>query len=104
MVSLVFSLLSVAASVVILLDIKHIISEHMAILYITQIVVGAFALFSLCCVGVRTKKYHRDVAKTVERNLEESDGWFAGEEIKAEAAEDKDENLTTEEHDTESEE
>lgn len=104
MVSLVFSLLSVAASVVILLDIKHIISEHMAILYITQIVVGAFALFSLCCVGVRTKKYHRDVAKTVERNLEESEAWFDREETKTEVADEKEEEVTTEENHTESEE
>lgn len=76
-VSLVFSLLSVAASVVILLDIKHIISGHMAILYVIQIVVGAFALLSLCFVGIRTKRFHKDVTKGLERNLEESSQWFS---------------------------
>ncbi|MDD6193942.1 MAG: DUF308 domain-containing protein [Lachnospiraceae bacterium] len=75
--SLLFSILSVVASVVILLDIKHIISGHMAVLYVIQIVVGAFALLSLCFVGIRTKRFHRDAAMGMKRNLEESSQWFS---------------------------
>lgn len=81
-VSLVFSVLSVAASVVILLDIKHIISGHMAVLYVIQIVVGTFALLSLCFVGIRTKRYHKDIAREMEDNIEESDQWFSEEDEK----------------------
>lgn len=76
-VSLVFSVLSVAASVVILLDVKHIISGHMTVLYVIQIVVGAFALLSLCFVGIRTKRYHKDIAREMEDNIEESGQWFS---------------------------
>ena len=81
-VSLVFSVLSVAASVVILLDIKHIISGHIAVLYVIQIVVGTFALLSLCFVGIRTKRYHKDIAREMEDNIEESDQWFSEEDEK----------------------
>ena len=74
-VSLVFSLISEAAAIVILLDIRHIISRHVKILYIIQIAVGCFALLCLCFVAVRTRRFHRDAYRDLERNLEESSQW-----------------------------
>lgn len=75
-VSLVFSLLSEVAAIVILLDIGHIISRHYVVLYVIQILVGIFSLLSLCFVGIRTKRFHEEYLKGVERNLEESQEWM----------------------------
>lgn len=76
-VSLIFSLLSVAGSVVILLDIGNMITRYETAFYGILIVVGAFALLSLCFVGVRTKRYHKESKRELERNIEESTQWFA---------------------------
>ena len=75
-VSLIFSLISEAAAIVILLDIRHIISRHVKVLYIIQIAVGCFALLCLCFVGVCTRRFHRDASRDFERNLEESSQWM----------------------------
>ena len=77
-VSLIFSLLSVAGSVVILLDIGNMITRYETAFYGILILVGAFALLSLCFVGVRTKHYHKEGKRELERNIEESDQWFEG--------------------------
>ena len=77
-VSLIFSLLSVAGSVVILLDIGNMITRYETAFYGILIMVGAFALLSLCFVGVRTKHYHKESTRELERNIEESDQWFEG--------------------------
>lgn len=77
-VSLIFSLLSVAGSVVILLDIGNMITRYETAFYGILILVGAFALLSLCFVGVRTKRYHKEGKRELERNIEESDQWFEG--------------------------
>ena len=78
LVSLSFSLLSVAGSVVILLDIGNMITRYETAFYGILIMVGAFALLSLCFVGVRTKHYHKESKRELERNIEESDQWFEG--------------------------
>ena len=77
-VSLIFSLLSVAGSVVILLDIGNMITRYETAFYGILIMVGAFALLSLGFVGVRTKHYHKESKRELERNIEESDQWFEG--------------------------
>lgn len=77
-VSLIFSLLSVAGSVVILLDIGNMITRYETAFYGILIMVGAFALLSLCFVGVRTKHYRKESKRELERNIEESDQWFEG--------------------------
>ena len=77
-VSLIFSLLSVAGSVVILLDIGNMITRYETAFYGILIMVGAFALLSLWFVGVRTKHYHKESKRELERNIEESDQWFEG--------------------------
>ena len=77
-VSLIFSLLSVAGSVVILLDIGNMITRYETAFYGILIMVGAFALLSLCFVGGRTKHYHKESKRELERNIEESDQWFEG--------------------------
>ena len=92
-VSLIFSLLSVAGSVVILLDIGNMITRYETAFYGILILVGAFALLSLCFVGVRTKHYYKESKRELERNIEESDQWFEGKQetttaITEEAAED----------------
>lgn len=76
--SLLFSLFSVMASVVILLDIGHIISKHRNVLYILLIVVGVFVLVSLCFVGLRTRRYHKEVARETSRHMEEMEEWYEG--------------------------
>ena len=99
-VSLVFSLVSEAAAVVILLDVKHIISRYVDVLYVIQIAVGCFALLCLCFVGIRTKRFHKDANRDMERNLEESAQWSPEkkEEVKEDGAEE------TKEADSEAEE
>jgi thiol:disulfide interchange protein len=77
-ISLLFSLVSVAASIVILLDVQHIISNQVEVLYIILICVGAFALLSLCLVGSRTRKYHKEFHREQERQMQESEEWFQG--------------------------
>ncbi len=57
--SLILAVLSTVGSLVILLDIMHIISKHMEILYGIQIVVGISALLCMLLVNVRTKKFHK---------------------------------------------
>ncbi len=79
-VSLLFSLLSVAASLVILLDVGHMISKNGMILYLLLIAVGVFTLISLCFVAWRTKKYHKEIDRENSRHLEELEEWYAGKE------------------------
>lgn len=89
-VSLVFSLLSESAAVVILLDIGHIISRHYVVLYVIQILVGIFSLLSLCFVAIRTKRFYEEYCRGVERNLEESKEWMKEESKKDIASDEKD--------------
>ena len=79
-VSLIFSLCSVAGSVVILLNLGNIITKYVTVFYLMLVIVGAFALLSLCFVGIRTKRYHKETQRELERNMEESAQWFAANE------------------------
>ena len=79
-VSLIFSLCSVAGSVVILLNLGNIITKYVTVFYLMLVIVGTFALLSLCFVGIRTKRYHKETQRELERNMEESAQWFAANE------------------------
>ena len=79
-VSLIFSWCSVAGSVVILLNLGNIITKYVTVFYLMLVIVGAFALLSLCFVGIRTKRYHKETQRELERNMEESAQWFATKE------------------------
>jgi uncharacterized membrane protein HdeD (DUF308 family) len=83
---LIFSLLSVMASLVILLDIRHLISKQTDLLYLILVVTGVFALISLCLVAICTRRYHKVADRELARHLQESDEWFAGQAQKEAAA------------------
>lgn len=75
-ISLIFSILSVAAAIGILLDPGHIISGHGDVIYMILVLTGIFALLSLCFVGYRTKRFHMEEKRELQRQLDESREWF----------------------------
>ena len=75
-VSLILSLLSVAASIAILLDLGDLITKRQQILYVILILVELSALLSLCFAGIRTSRYHKENRREWERNMEESEEWL----------------------------
>ena len=92
-VSLIFSLCSVAGAVVILLNLGNMITKYVSVFYLMLVIVGVFALLSLCFVGIRTKHYHKETQRELERNMEESAQWFAAKE-KATSEQVETENVT----------
>lgn len=83
-VSLVFSILSVAFSIVILLNAFDFLNDYEDLFYLLLIVVGMFALLSLCFVGIRTNRYHKEEEREYSRQMQDSEEWFSTARIIAE--------------------
>ena len=76
--SLIFSMSACFASIMILLDLWKVMSKWPIALYSTLVATGVLSLLSLVFVAIRTSKYHKEVAREMDRHLEEGDEWFDG--------------------------
>ena|GEM_PF-896789 len=76
--SLIFSMSACFASVMILLDLWKVMSKWPIALYSTLVATGVLSLLSLVFVAIRTSKYHKAVARDLNRHIEEGEEWFDG--------------------------